>query len=510
MHVCKCVPRIMMHVYAVDISAQNQTRSPRSTPTRTLAAMSRHELAAPEKRLARRTAAVLRSDAIRQQYDGWVKRRTLAKYLQVHEEMMVETIDSTEWGIRDNGVKYFETYTDGKGHVYVKACPSRQEQADLEVLAEADAAAGSQTPPPSPGNEEPAATSEEKAPSPAAEEAEVLEDSWGAPWPGAAGLHRLMGQTVTATSGLGTHSEEVEELRTELARERTLREEMHHELKQERDLRERMQERSESQAQAENEAAETRQAAVDLMLQEILEHREKLDRILVDQAELQQAPASSGEAWVPDRRGPMTGPRLSCPMTGPNLMGPSPMTGPNDYDQMGPSPMTGPNLNQMGPCPMTGPKFNQMGPSPMMGRSPMGPPLPRPPSLDSILAFEAAAWHRRRAQEHRRAMEEVLEADNIARFGTMHTRRQLEESDAIEAELAKRPRNSMGPSPGMPPPGPIPHWHASSNWSWTWMGPSPGMLSSAGPLPGCSASGWPEPPASHPPPYWLRPPPHWH
>ena len=131
-----------------------------------------------------------------------------------------------------------------------------------------------------------------------------------------------------------------------------------------------------------------------------------------------------------------------------------------DQNLEGPSPM-------MGQSPMMDPRLSPA----MMGRSPnrMAPfEIPPLPTLDDLMALDPALKRRIAMMEDRRAME--AEIHNIAQ--AMEERRIVEEGDAIEAEmLAKRPR--LGPSPGMPPPGPPgPHWHASSNW----MGPSPGML----------------------------------
>ena len=439
MHVCKCVPR--MYVYTVDIQLNLRLRRFRSLA-----------FAAMDHDLGRRMFKALCGGKIRSQYGGWVKRRALAQFLQVREEAIAKIVDGTASIRNDEGKPYFETELDERRHVCIKANASLEEMALLGVLQpvsevqdlEADAAAG--TPPGS------------------------SEDNWGTKWPGPApkeaACHSEPQGMVAEPPCDGTrpsHAEEVRELRVELAAERALREEVQHECELERHLRSQMQEMQAEHSQARLDATEQIDMVIAVRCQ-----RQKLEQ-LEGQPRPKAQPASA--------RAPAA-----------SMMGPGQWM---DQNLEGPSPM-------MGQSPMMDPRLSPA----MMGRSPnrmVTPPLLQPPSLDSVLALEAAL--------RQRAMEE--EGYMLARAFQHH--RQLEEGDALEAEIMMAKRQRLGPSPGMPPPGPGPGpqtecWHASS------MGPSPGMPPGPGPQrwpaaapPSMGHSVWTAPPSMGPPPQC-----HWH
>ena len=52
------------------------------------------------EQLSRQMISVLRGDMIRHQHDGWVKQRTLARFLNVSEKLIM---DVCETSIRDDG-----------------------------------------------------------------------------------------------------------------------------------------------------------------------------------------------------------------------------------------------------------------------------------------------------------------------------------------------------------------------------------------------------------------------
>ena len=186
--------------------------------------------------LGDRMVSVLRRGIFNMHVDGWVQQRMLARFFQVPEEVVVDAVGMINSIRAEDGAPYFETKLDEKRQVWLKA-----------VLQGADAAADTTSPP--------QAGSPEPAPKEDACDSELAE----APCDGARP---------------STHAEEVEELRAQLATERARREEVQHAWEQ--DLRSKMQA---EHSRARQDSAKHMKSAMDVVLTELLQQREKLEQL---------------------------------------------------------------------------------------------------------------------------------------------------------------------------------------------------------------------------------------
>ena len=242
------------------------------------------------EKLSRQMISVLRGGMIRHQHDGWVKQRTLARYLNVPEKLVM---DVCETSIRDDGKPYFKREYGQRGHICISAIDSRQEEVMLEVM-EADAAAGSLP---------------------------DSDDNWGDTW---------LGKNVKDEDPA---KDEVEQLREQLEQERALRE--HLEAEQQEQARQFQQQLQQQQhlvqqdmqeKQTKKEHEEMQQQAIEFILKEmhdqqgeVMQQKQQQEQLKEKLLQLEQQRQLQQKEVLEQQQQQMG----QC-MMGPRTMGPSP------------------------------------------------------------------------------------------------------------------------------------------------------------------------------------------